>query len=110
MKYKYTKITQSKLCDENIDDDELKVELIEKIIDSKLNCSITLNNNGITQTHKTVKLNSISDGLVYILIQERSGSFKTTVKLENLSAIEVKSFSDIISVDNEKNRYQFLEC
>lgn len=110
MRYKYTKITQSKLCDENILDDELKKELIEKIVGSKLNCSVTLNNNGISQTYKTVKINSISDNVLSVLIQERSGSFKTSFKLENLSAIEVKSFSDIISIDNEKNRYQFLEC
>lgn len=110
MRYKYTRIIQSKLCDETIVDDEIKRELIEKIIDSKLNCSIIVRQNGISKNHKTVKLISISDDAISILIQERSGSFKTQIKLEDLTSIEVKSFADIISIDNENNRYQFLEC
>ena len=110
MRYKYIKIIQSKLCDETIDDDEIKRELINKIIGSKLNCSISINHNGWSKTHKTVKLIAMSDDVISIIIQERSGSFKTTVKLQDLTAIEIKSFSDIVSVDNEKNRYEFLEC
>jgi len=110
MKYKYTKMIQSKLCDEAIDDEETQRDIISKLIESKLNCLISINHNGITITHKTVKLVSIKDDEIAILVQERSGSFKTTVSLKELTAIEVKSFSDIISIDNENNRYKFLEC
>ena len=110
MRYKYTKIIQSKLCDETIEDKDIKIELIEKIIGSKLNCSLSIKQGGITKKFKTVKLISMSDDIVSILIQEKSGSFKTSVILEEVTVIEVMSFSDIISIDNENNRYQFLEC
>lgn len=109
MRYKYIKIIQSKMCDETIEEKDTKIELIKKIIESKLNCSLSVNQGGITKKFKKVKLVSMSDSIINILIQEKSGSFKTCFNLEEITDIEVVSFSDIISIDNENNRYQFLE-
>lgn len=110
MRYKYTKIIQSKLCDETISDKDIKRDLVNKIIESRQDCSISIDQNGITNSYKTVRMKSMSKDIIEILIQERSGSFKTTVKLDKITSIEIKSFSDLVSIDNEKNRYDFLEC
>lgn len=112
MRYKYIKIIQSTLCDEHILEDDIKLELVEKIIKSCLNCNIKVKDNrtGMIRSYKQVKLLKVEKNEIYILIQEKSGSFNTSVSLSNLLFLEVKSIEDLVSIDNQKNRYQFLDC
>lgn len=110
MRYKYVKITNATLCDEVIDDTSIQEELIEKVVQSRTNCSIAFLQNGIENTYKKVKVNKLENGKVSLLIQSRTSSFKMDVKLEDLVYLEINSYEDAISIDNESNRYDFLNC
>ena len=110
MRYKYVKITNATMCDEIISDLPTQEELIKKIIESKVNCSIGFVSNGIENSYKTVKINSLEKGVLSVLVQSKSSSYRTEIKAEDITSLEITSYESTISIDNESNRYEFLDC
>ena len=110
MRYKYVKITNATLCDEVIEDASIQEELIDKVIKARINCSVSFLQNGIENSHKKVKVDKLEDGKVFLLVQSKNSSFKMDIKLEDLVYLEINSYEDAISIDNESNRYDFINC
>jgi len=110
MRYKYVKVIHSTICDENIEDEDSKVELIKKIISSKFKCSIKYHVSGIERSYKKIKISELKDGKIHFLAQTKSGSFKTKINLSDLSFLEINSFEDSVVPEDDSNRYDFLDC
>lgn len=110
MRYKYVKITNATLCDEVIEDTSIQEELIEKVVKARVNCSVSFLQNGIENSYKKVKVNNLENGKVSLLIQSKSSSFKLDVDLKDIVYLEITSYEDAISIDNDSNRYEFLNC
>ena len=98
------------MCDEIIDDTSTQKELISKIIESKANCSINFVSSGIENSYKTVKIVSLEKDIISVLVQSKSSSYKTELSLKDLTGLEITSYENTISTDDESNRYEFLDC